>query len=109
MEAGRPELSARAIVAACVVAAIIGGSYPYIVLKLGFGPNISVVAAFFGYLLCVTVLRMKTFSRFENNIVQTAGTSAGQTAFMCVLLAAFDMLNANPKLGVHIHLSFWQV
>jgi hypothetical protein len=27
------------------VAAIIGGSYPYVVLKLGFGPNISVVSA----------------------------------------------------------------
>src|SRR5689334_5050212 len=96
---GRPELSLRAILCACVVAAIIGGSYPYIVLKLGFGPNIAVVSAFFGYLLMVTVLRIKSFNRWENNIVQTAGTSAGQTAFMCVLLAAFDMLNANPKVG----------
>ena len=32
------------------VAAVMGASYPYIVLKLGFGPNVSVVAAFFGYL-----------------------------------------------------------
>jgi uncharacterized oligopeptide transporter (OPT) family protein len=109
MDERKPELTVRAVAAACVVAAIIGGSYPYIVLKLGFGPNISVVSAFFGYLLCVTLLRMKTFSRWENNIVQTAGTSAGQTAFMCVLLAAFDMLNANPTLGIQIHLSFWQV
>ena len=75
--------------AALLVALVIGGSYPYVVLKLGFGPNISVVSAFFGYLLMVMLLRRKDFTRWENNIVQTAGTSAGQTAFMCVLLAAF--------------------
>ncbi len=105
----RAEFSVRAVVSAIVVAAVIGGSYPYIVLKLGFGPNISVVSAFFGYLLVVTLLRQKSFNRWENNIVQTAGTSAGQTAFMCVLLAAFDMLNANHALGVQIHMSFLQV
>ena len=60
-----------------LVAAIIGGSYPYIVLKLGFSPNMSVVSAFFGYLLVVGVFRQKTFNRWENNLVQTAGTSAG--------------------------------
>jgi uncharacterized oligopeptide transporter (OPT) family protein len=104
-----PELSIRALACAVVVAAVIGGSYPYIVLKLGFGPNISVVSAFFGYLLCVGLLRMKTFNRWENNIVQTAGTSAGQTAFMCVLLAAFDLLNQKTGLlPSPVHLSFLQ-
>ena len=44
------ELSVRAIICGLVVAAVMGASYPYIVLKLGFGPNVSVVAAFFGYL-----------------------------------------------------------
>lgn len=107
--AHRPEFSVRAVACACLVAAIIGGSYPYIVLKLGFGPNISVVSAFFGYLLVVGLLRSKTFNRWENNIVQTAGTSAGQTAFMCVLLAAFDLLNAKPELGISVHLSFLQI
>jgi uncharacterized oligopeptide transporter (OPT) family protein len=70
-----------------------GASYPYVVLKLGFGPNVSVVAAFFGYLALGLVF--KDYNRWENNIVQTAGTAAAQTAFMCVLLAAFDMLNAS--------------
>ncbi len=28
-----------------------GTSYPYIVLKLGFGPNVSIVSAFFGFVL----------------------------------------------------------
>ena len=92
--AGLRELSPRAIVCGLVVAAVMGASYPYAVLKLGFGPNVSVVAAFFGYLALGVALR--SYNRWENNIVQTAGTAAAQTAFMCVLLAAFDMLAARP-------------
>ena len=52
-----------------------GASYPYIVLKLGFGPNVSVVAAFFGYL--ALGIAFKDYNRWENNIVQTAGTAGG--------------------------------
>src|SRR5262249_33098469 len=44
------ELDAKTIVVGVLVAAIMGASYPYMVLKLGFGPNVSVVAAFFGFL-----------------------------------------------------------
>ncbi len=95
--AGAPEFTLRAMLAGVVVAAVMGASYPYIVLKLGFGPNVSVVAAFFGYLSLGIIFR--TFNRWENNIVQTAGTSAAQTAFMCVILAAFDLLRQNPVLG----------
>jgi uncharacterized oligopeptide transporter (OPT) family protein len=98
---GTREFSGRAILAGVVVAAIMGASYPYIVLKLGFGPNVSVVAAFFGYLfLGIAGLALRNRSnRWENNIVQTAGTSAAQTAFMCVILAAFDFLSQNKALG----------
>jgi uncharacterized oligopeptide transporter (OPT) family protein len=88
------EFSIRAVIAGIVVAAIMGASYPYIVLKLGFGPNVSVVAAFFGYLFLGILFR--NFTRWENNVVQTAGTSAAQTAFMCVILAAFDLLTQMP-------------
>lgn len=88
------EWSIRAVIAGVVVAAIMGASYPYVVLKLGFGPNVSVVAAFFGYLFLGILFR--NFTRWENNIVQTAGTSAAQTAFMCVILAAFDLLSNRP-------------
>ena len=93
--AGARELTFRSIVVAIVVAAVIGGSYPYVVLKLGFGPNISVVSAFFGYLALGIAFR--NFHRWENNIVQTAGTSAGQTAFLCTLMAAFDFLHQDPQ------------
>ena len=98
---GLNEFSPRAIICGLVVAAIMGASYPYVVLKLGFGPNVSVVAAIFGYLILGILVKGLTsaigksgmpFNRWENNMVQTAGTAAAQTAFMCVLLAAFDML-----------------
>jgi uncharacterized oligopeptide transporter (OPT) family protein len=98
--AGIRELSPRAIICGLVVAAIMGASYPYIVLKLGFGPNVSVVAAFFGYL--ALGIAFKDYNRWENNMVQTAGTAAAQTAFMCILLAAFDMLAASQTVNFHL-------
>ena len=46
--AGDPELRGtinwQVIIAGLIVAAIMGSAYPYMVLKLGFGPNVSVVA-----------------------------------------------------------------
>ena len=101
--AGAREYTPRAIVTSIVVAAIIGSSYPYIVLKLGFGPNISVVSAFFGFLALGIAFR--DYNRWENNIVQSAGTAAGSTAFLCVLMAAFDMLRMDPTLHFTFALS----
>jgi uncharacterized oligopeptide transporter (OPT) family protein len=101
--AGIRELTPRAIICGLGVAAIMGASYPYIVLKLGFGPNVSVVSAFFGYLALGIVF--KDYNRWENNIVQTAGTAAAQTAFMCVLLAAFDMLAASQTVSFQLVLT----
>jgi len=111
--AGAPEFTPAAVGVGLLVAALIGASYPYVVLKLGFGPNISVVSAFFGYILLgvitsVTALFVKNTSpanRWQNNIVQTAGTAAGQTAFLCVLMAAFDLLERDTSLGFTFHLS----
>lgn len=85
------ELTIQSIFAAVLVAAFMGVSYPYMVLKIGFGPNVSIVAAFFGFII-LTLIARKSYDRWQNNIVQTAGTSAAQTAFMCIVLASFDML-----------------
>jgi len=106
----RAEFTLRAVLVSMLVAALMGGSYPLIVLKLGFGPNISVVSAFFGYLMLSAIgfFTAARADKLENNLVQTAGTTAGQSGFMCVLLAAFDMLNAKEGLGFNIHLSVWQ-
>ena len=104
-----PELTARSIIVGLLVAVVIGAAYPYCVLKLGFGPNLSVVSAFFGFIALVLILRAADTNPRENNIVQTMGTSAGQTAFMAVLLAAFDMLNAKGVLNPPIYLNTLQI
>ena len=51
-----PELTARSIIIGLIVALIIGSAYPYCVLKLGFGPNLSVVSAFFGFMALVPLV-----------------------------------------------------
>ena len=95
------QITPTTVIAGVIVAAIMGASYPYMVMKLGFGPNVSVVAAFFGFILLMgadLLTGRKDYSRWQNNIVEAAGTSAAQTAFMCVLLGAFDMLHrSSPK------------
>ncbi|HEX3763133.1 MAG TPA: OPT family oligopeptide transporter [Kofleriaceae bacterium] len=100
------ELTVKSMIAALVVAVIMGATYPYMVLKLGFGPNVSVVAAFIGFLfLRIVDLGGGThYNRWQNNLVEAAGTSAAQTAFMCVLLGAFDILhhNTNGALGIRL-------
>ena len=105
------ELSLRAVLTAVAVALIMGSAYPYVVLKLGYGPNISVVSAFFGYMILglVALFTSVASTRFEANMAQTAGTAAGQTGFMVIVLAAIDMLNERAGLGFSLHLSGWQI
>ena len=93
----RGKITWQVVVSGLLVAAIMGTAYPYMVLKLGFGPNVSVVAAFFGFLflkLIDLVLQNRTYDRWQNNLTEAAGTSAAQTAFMCILLGAFDILRS---------------
>ncbi|HEY5288556.1 MAG TPA: OPT family oligopeptide transporter [Caulobacteraceae bacterium] len=98
----RPELTVRSLLAGAIVAAIMGAAYPYMVLKLGFGPNVSIVSAFFGFVI-LNLMGRGGYDRWRNNIVQTAGTSAAQTAFMCGVLAAFDMLRASSVVKFHLN------
>ena len=100
------EFTPRSIAVGLVVALIVGASYPYMVLKFGFGPNVSVVSAFFGFV--ALGLFSKSYNRWENNIVQTAGTSAAQVAFLCWLLAAFDLLRLEPGSGFDVSLTRFQ-
>jgi uncharacterized oligopeptide transporter (OPT) family protein len=111
------EFSPRAILCGLFVAVLMGASYPYVVLKLGFGPNVSVVAAILGYVVLgllftgvASLLRLsyRPYNRWENNIVQTGGTAASQTAFMCILLAAFDMLADHKVVPFHLSLEPYQ-
>jgi uncharacterized oligopeptide transporter (OPT) family protein len=99
------ELTARAIAVAVVVAALMGAAEPVVVLRIGYGPNISVVSAFLGF-IAISLLGLVTGvrgTRWENNLVQTAGTAAGSgVGFMAVVLAAIDMLNARGLLNLHL-------
>jgi uncharacterized oligopeptide transporter (OPT) family protein len=95
----RRELTWQAVVSAVVVSAIVSASYPYVVLKLGLGPNVSVVSAFLGALMLLALApRTHGQNRWMNNVVQTAGTSAASTAFMCVIAAAVDLASQNPNM-----------
>lgn len=94
----------QVVLSGVVVAAIMGTAYPYMVLKLGFGPNVSVVSAFFGFLILRLIdlaLRQRTFNRWQNNLAEAAGTSAAQTAFMCILLGAFELLREQTRTSEH--------
>src|SRR5580692_7450634 len=88
------ELTLQSIAAAVVVAAVMGAAYPYMVLKLGFGPNVSIVSAVCGYLI-LSVIAPKSYDRFQNHTAQTAGTSAASTAFMCRIRATSEILRAD--------------
>jgi uncharacterized oligopeptide transporter (OPT) family protein len=101
----RREMTTRAICVAVVVAALMGAAEPVVVLKIGYGPNMSVVSAFLGFIaisLIGLVTRVRG-TRWETNLVQTAGTAAASgVGFMAVVLAAIDMLNQRGLLDLHL-------
>jgi OPT family oligopeptide transporter len=100
------EITWQSVVGAIVISALVSFSYPYVVLKLGMGPNVSVVSAFLGAIfLNVAAAKTRGRNRLMNNIIQTAGTSASGTAFMCVVAAAFGFLDMNKSVDVHIHIT----
>jgi uncharacterized oligopeptide transporter (OPT) family protein len=99
------ELTVRAVLIAIVVAALMGAAEPTVVLRIGYGPNLSVVSAFLGFIVIslIGVVTGRRGTRWENNLVQTAGTAAGSgVGFMAVVLAAIDMLNARGLMSLHL-------
>lgn len=106
----RPEITWQSVVGAIVVSAIISMAYPYIVLKLGMGPNMSVLAAFMGAIfLALTAMGSRGQNAVQNNIIQSAATSAVSTAFMCVVAAAFGYLAMNESVEVKVNISAWEM
>src|SRR5579871_695185 len=79
----------RALAAAALVAAVVGLAFPYVVLRLGFGPNVSLFATLLGFaVLSATRAR----ERGAMQAAHAAGVAAGQTAFMSVALVALEIL-----------------
>lgn len=104
------EITWQSVVGAIVVSAIISAAYPYIVLKLGMGPNMSVLGAFLGALfLSLTAYKTRGQNAVQNNIIQSAATSAVSTAFMCVVAAAFGYLAMNESVDVKVTITPWQM
>jgi uncharacterized oligopeptide transporter (OPT) family protein len=90
----RREFTLRSALTAMVAAAVAGAACPYVTLKLGFGWSMAMVAALAG--LLTLGIRRVPFTCWEDNVVQAAAASAWQTASMCVVLAAFDLLRQLP-------------
>ena len=106
----RPEITWQSVTGAIVVSAIVSMAYPYIVLKLGMGPNMSVIAAFLGAVfLALTARATRGRNAVQNNIIQSAATSAVSTAFMCVVAAAFGYLAMNESVDVKLSITQWQM
>src|SRR5262249_7135657 len=105
------EMTVRAIVVSVLVAVIMGASFPYVVLKIGYGPNISVQAAFFGFIILaiISAITRVPATVFEANLAMTAGTAAGEIRLMWNVPAAIDMLNSRPALGFSLHLTSFQI
>jgi uncharacterized oligopeptide transporter (OPT) family protein len=98
-------MTARAICVAVVVAGLMGAAEPVVVLRIGYGPNMSVVSAFLGFIAIsfIGFITRTRGTRWETNLVQTAGTAAASgVGFMAVVLAAIDMLNQRGLLNLHL-------
>ncbi|GIW05498.1 MAG: peptide transporter [Dehalococcoidia bacterium] len=100
------EITWFAALGALLVSILVSFSYPYIVLKLGEGPNVSLLSAFLGAaFLFIVARRTHGQNRLMNNVIQTAGTSASMTAFMCVIAAGFDYLARDQRVNVSISIT----
>src|SRR5205814_4730976 len=91
----RREMPLRAVLVAGVVAALMGAAEPMVTLRIGYGPNISVVSAFLGFLVIGLIGRLSPLraTRRDTNLIQTAGTAAGAgVVFLPLDLAALDTL-----------------
>jgi uncharacterized oligopeptide transporter (OPT) family protein len=106
----KPEITWQSIVGSIIISAILAFSYPYIVLKVGMGQSVSVLAAFMGMVwLGVFARKTRGNNACMNNIIQTAASSAAATAFMCVSMAAFGYLRLNPTSGFTKVFTFWEI
>ncbi|HEU4536898.1 MAG TPA: OPT/YSL family transporter [Polyangiaceae bacterium] len=90
----------RAFAAAAGVAALVGALFPYVILKVGFGPNASVVATLAAGALLSRRGAAGGGDRVALHLAQAAGVAAAQSAFGCVALAALELLRQGSSLRV---------
>lgn len=90
-QAGEAQITARALVAGCLVGSVVSCTNIYIGLKIGWTFGASIVSAVMGFAL-FAVMR-KTLTVLETNITQTAGSAAGGMASAAGLVAAIPAMN----------------
>jgi uncharacterized oligopeptide transporter (OPT) family protein len=106
----KKELTPISLLGGIGIALILGMSYPFVVLKLGIGPDLSMVSAFLGAIfLNVVAAKNRGQNRWQNNVIQTMSGSASATAFMCVIMAAFSYLSSNWGKDVGFNPQWWQI
>ena len=88
---------------AVVISLLIGACVPYVALRQGLTPNNALIGAIMGSIL-MSLLARKTSgrNRLQINFIQAAASSAGATAFMCTILAAFDLLDLDRTVNIHV-------
>ncbi|HEU4412223.1 MAG TPA: OPT/YSL family transporter [Polyangiaceae bacterium] len=80
-----------AFAAAAGVAALVGALFPYVILKVGFGPNASIVSTLAAGALLSARRGARPGDRVALHLAQAAGVAAAQSAFGCVALAALEL------------------
>ncbi|MFA5051550.1 MAG: OPT/YSL family transporter [Patescibacteria group bacterium] len=106
------EVTWQSLTGALWISAVLSAAYVYIVLKLGMGPNMSVLAAVMGApWLLVAARKTRGYNKLQNNVIQTAATAATSMAFMCVVAAAFGYLELNEsiKQDIHVVITPWRM
>jgi uncharacterized oligopeptide transporter (OPT) family protein len=88
-------LGVRGVFAAVLVAGIVGVVFPYVTLRLGFGPNVSLLATLLGFAF-LSLARAR--GRSALHAAHVAGVAAGQTAFMGIAFMAMELLRARHLL-----------
>ncbi|MGE0791954.1 MAG: OPT family oligopeptide transporter [Sandaracinaceae bacterium] len=85
-----PQLTARALIAGCLVGSIVACTNIYIGLKIGWTFGASIISAVLGFALFAALGKKLTV--LETNITQTAGSAAGAMASAAGLVAAIPAM-----------------
>lgn len=85
-----PQLTARAIIAGCMVGSVVSCTNVYIALKIGWSFGASIITAVLAYSFFALI--GKRLSVLETNIAQTAGSSAGYMSTAAGLVAAIPAM-----------------
>jgi uncharacterized oligopeptide transporter (OPT) family protein len=88
---GEAQLTARAVLAGCLIGSVVSCTNIYIGLKIGWSFGASIITAVLGFALFAVI--GKRLSVLETNTAQTTGSAAGSMSSAAGLLAAIPAMN----------------